>query len=278
MSGTTRSRAAWLHAPEPAAVTAWRQCRSCTSPAANTPGTEVEVRPGGVWMYPASSSSSWPSKKAVAGAWPGAEWGCGAGGSVVGRHGGGSPCVQHPRPLLSSSAHASPSHTNGKEEAAHGQARDLPSLAVLHHNPGCTGGRRAGRRAVAAQRGTAAGRRTLSRQLPAVQQPRPAHKPSPSVPSSRPYASWHSVLNRTSIFGCDTARRAITLDDCRGGWQVVAGCGLKGQQRTQIFWRRRPPAPHLVRSAGQPGRALVPADGSVAPTVKAWLSPDCRCH
>ena len=32
--------------PVPAAVTAWRQVKSATSPAAKTPGTEVRVVPG----------------------------------------------------------------------------------------------------------------------------------------------------------------------------------------------------------------------------------------
>ena len=32
--------------PEPAAVIAWRYVRSCTSPPANTPGTDVRVDPG----------------------------------------------------------------------------------------------------------------------------------------------------------------------------------------------------------------------------------------
>ena len=34
--------------PVPAAVTAWRNTLSCTSPAANTPGTDVRVLPGSV--------------------------------------------------------------------------------------------------------------------------------------------------------------------------------------------------------------------------------------
>ena len=32
--------------PEPAAVIAWRYVRSCTSPPANTPGTDVAAEPG----------------------------------------------------------------------------------------------------------------------------------------------------------------------------------------------------------------------------------------
>ena len=36
--------------PVPAAVTAWRNTLSCTSPAANTPSTVVRVLPGSVWM------------------------------------------------------------------------------------------------------------------------------------------------------------------------------------------------------------------------------------
>ena len=59
-----------------------------------------------------------------------------------------------------------------------------------------------------------AGLRDAAGQLVDTARPRPAH--SHRVPSSPPYASWHSWLNRTSTLGWLTARRAITLDDCAG--------------------------------------------------------------
>src|SRR5258706_9849072 len=56
--------------PVPAAVTAWRQVKSATSPAANTPGTDVSVAPGATFTYSLGSSSSWPRKSAVLGRGP----------------------------------------------------------------------------------------------------------------------------------------------------------------------------------------------------------------
>src|SRR6185312_14229330 len=53
--------------PMPAAVTAWRNTLSFTSPAAKTPGTSVAVESGLVTMYPASSILSLPLKILVAG-------------------------------------------------------------------------------------------------------------------------------------------------------------------------------------------------------------------
>ena len=52
---------------DPAAVTACRYVKSATSPAANTPGTEVCVVPGTTLMYSFGCRSTWPLKRAVLG-------------------------------------------------------------------------------------------------------------------------------------------------------------------------------------------------------------------
>jgi hypothetical protein len=57
-SDRKRSAASAAMQPEPAAVTAWRQCGSCTSPAAKTPGREVSGEPGFTLMYPTASVST----------------------------------------------------------------------------------------------------------------------------------------------------------------------------------------------------------------------------
>lgn len=54
----------------PALVIACRYFLSCTSPAANTPSTSVNVLPGSVIKYPSSSIFNWPLNNCVAGSCP----------------------------------------------------------------------------------------------------------------------------------------------------------------------------------------------------------------
>src|SRR3977135_3122611 len=69
-SARKRSASRAAMQPRPAAVTACRQVSSATSPAANTPGTEVAVEFGATSTYPDGFSLTWPSTSSVAGAWP----------------------------------------------------------------------------------------------------------------------------------------------------------------------------------------------------------------
>src|ERR1700687_4707563 len=65
-----RSASSAAMQPRPAAVTACRQISSATSPAANTPGTEVAVEFGATSTYPDGFSLIWPRMSSVAGACP----------------------------------------------------------------------------------------------------------------------------------------------------------------------------------------------------------------
>src|SRR3984885_10976093 len=69
-SARKRSASRAAMQPRPAAVTACRQVSSATSPAANTPGTEVAVEFGATSTYPDGLSLIWPWISSVAGAWP----------------------------------------------------------------------------------------------------------------------------------------------------------------------------------------------------------------
>lgn len=107
----------------------------------------MEVNPGGVRMYPYSSSSSWPSRKLVAGAWP-AQWLMGEEGDLVKEDGraGDVFCVCRIQPYsitaaatISSAGEASCRLTDGEEEATHGQVRHRAGHVVAHHDARCGG-------------------------------------------------------------------------------------------------------------------------------------------
>ena len=65
-----RSAASAAMQPEPAAVTACRQCGSCTSPAAKTPAKEVSGVPGLTVIYPTASVARKGLRSAVLGSCP----------------------------------------------------------------------------------------------------------------------------------------------------------------------------------------------------------------